>query len=118
MPTSPDDEPHECMPLALQSLFFKLQFGPGAAPTRDLTRSFGWDHADAFMQHDVQELNRVLCEKLEAKMKGTAVDGTIARLFEGHTHNFVECINVDGVSTRTESFMDLQVGGAGGGGGG
>jgi hypothetical protein len=24
---------------------------------------------DAFMQHDVQELNRVLCEKLEEKMK-------------------------------------------------
>ncbi len=25
------------------------------------------------MQHDVQELNRVLCEKLETKMKGTKV---------------------------------------------
>ena len=109
MPTSPDDEPHANMPLALQSLFYKLQFGPGAAPTKDLTRSFGWDTVDAFMQHDVQELNRVLCERLEAKMKGTAVDGTIAKLFEGHTHNFVECVHVDGVSTRTESFMDLQL---------
>jgi ubiquitin carboxyl-terminal hydrolase 7 len=37
--------------------------------TKDLTRSFGWDANDSFMQHDVQELNRVLCDKLEEKMK-------------------------------------------------
>ena len=37
--------------------------------TKDLTKSFGWDSYDAFMQHDVQELNRVLQEKLEEKMK-------------------------------------------------
>jgi hypothetical protein len=37
--------------------------------TKDLTKSFGWSSMDAFMQHDVQELNRVLCEKLEEKMK-------------------------------------------------
>lgn len=37
--------------------------------TKDLTKSFGWGTYDAFMQHDVQELNRVLCEKLEEKMK-------------------------------------------------
>jgi ubiquitin carboxyl-terminal hydrolase 7 len=109
MPTSPDDEPHASIALALQSLFFKLQFGPSAVPTKDLTRSFGWDSVDAFMQHDVQELNRVLCEKLEDKMKGTAVDDTVAKLFEGHTENFVRCINVECESTRKESFMDLQL---------
>lgn len=37
--------------------------------TKELTKSFGWTSYDAFMQHDVQELNRVLCEKLEDKMK-------------------------------------------------
>jgi ubiquitin carboxyl-terminal hydrolase 7 len=37
--------------------------------TKELTKSFGWDTYDAFMQHDVQELNRVLQEKLEDKMK-------------------------------------------------
>ena len=31
----------------------------------------------------IQELMRVLCDKLEEKMKGTAVDGTIKKLFEG-----------------------------------
>lgn len=37
--------------------------------TKDLTQSFGWDSTDAFQQHDVQELNRILCDRLEEKMK-------------------------------------------------
>ena len=47
----------------------QLQFGDASVSTKDLTKSFGWDTYDAFMQHDVQELNRVLQEKLEDKMK-------------------------------------------------
>lgn len=47
----------------------QLQFSKSTVATKDLTKSFGWTSADAFMQHDVQELNRVLCEKLEEKMK-------------------------------------------------
>ncbi|KAK9823704.1 hypothetical protein WJX72_004794 [[Myrmecia] bisecta] len=109
MPTTEDDEPAKSMPLALQSLFYKLQFGDTSVSTKDLTKSFGWDTQEAFMQHDVQELNRVLCEKLEEKMKATKVEGTINKLFEGHTHNFIECTDVDFKSTRRESFMDLQL---------
>jgi hypothetical protein len=123
MPTSEEDDPLKSIPLALQSLFYKvgrtaarrfplvgrladmhawvepglhvhtvwcgfawvrreelqsvmccrcraqLQFGEASVSTKDLTKSFGWDTYDAFMQHDVQELNRVLQEKLEDKMK-------------------------------------------------
>lgn len=47
----------------------QLQFTNVSASTKDLTKSFGWDNHEAFMQHDVQELNRVLCENLEGKMK-------------------------------------------------
>ncbi len=50
-------------------IFVQLQFGEASVSTKDLTKSFGWDSYDAFMQHDVQELNRVLQEKLEEKMK-------------------------------------------------
>ena len=31
------------------------------------------------------------------------------KLFEGHTVNYIECINVDYKSTRREPFMDVQV---------
>jgi ubiquitin carboxyl-terminal hydrolase 7 len=47
----------------------QLQFGQSSVSTKDLTKSFGWDSFEAFLQHDAQELNRVLCEKLEDKMK-------------------------------------------------
>ncbi|CAN1298219.1 Ubiquitin C-terminal hydrolase 12 [Linum perenne] len=66
-------------------------------------------HIPYFRKHDVQELNRVLSEKLEDKMKGTVVEGTIQQLFEGHAMNYIECINVDYKSTRKESFYDLQL---------
>lgn len=50
-------------------LLLQLQFGDSSVSTKDLTKSFGWDTMDSFMQHDVQELNRVLCDNLEEKMK-------------------------------------------------
>jgi hypothetical protein len=62
-----------CVCVSLRALkicaMLQLQFGDSCVSTKDLTKSFGWDTYEAFMQHDVQELNRVLCEKLEDKMK-------------------------------------------------
>ncbi|XP_060169981.1 ubiquitin C-terminal hydrolase 13-like isoform X3 [Lycium barbarum] len=109
MPTTVNDMPSASIPLALQSLFYKLQYSDNSVATKELTKSFGWDTYDSFMQHDVQELNRVLCEKLEEKMKGTVVEGSIQQLFEGHHMNYIECINVDYKSTRKESYYDLQL---------
>ncbi|KAL9266601.1 Ubiquitin C-terminal hydrolase 13-like protein [Drosera capensis] len=109
MPTTENDLPSTSISLALQSLFYKLQHSDGSVATKELTKSFGWDTYDSFMQHDVQEFNRVLCEKLEDKMKGTVVEGTIQNLFEGHHMSYIECINVDYKSTRKESFFDIQL---------
>lgn len=49
------------------------------------------------------------CTEIYFLVQGTKVEGTIAELFEGHMHMFIECINVDYKSTRRESFMDLQL---------
>ena len=50
-----------CVPLQLAALFGRLQLSTcQAASTRELTASFGWSRAEAFRQHDVQELCRVL----------------------------------------------------------
>jgi ubiquitin carboxyl-terminal hydrolase 7 len=72
--------------------------------TTELTKSFGWDTIDSFMQHDVQEFNRVLCDKLETKMKGTSVEGAINYLLEGKMKSYVRCTNVNYESAREESF--------------
>lgn len=42
-----------------------------SAGTTELTKSFGWKSLDSFLQHDVQEFNRVLQDKLESKMKAS-----------------------------------------------
>lgn len=77
MPTTENDMPSGSIPLALQSLFYKLQYSDNSVATKELTKSFGWDTYDSFMQHDVQELNRVLCEKLEDKMKVCCGNGRL-----------------------------------------
>ena len=51
----------------------------------------------------------MLSDNLEAKMKGTVVDGMISKLFEGKSQNYVECINVDFRSSREEPFYDLSL---------
>jgi len=81
-----NDVATESVALALQRVFYGLQtsdqpvgtyqtqsvieatliLSPG---TQELTKSFGWKSLDSFMQHDVQEFNRVLQDKLESKMK-------------------------------------------------
>lgn len=50
------------------------------------------------------------CTPPSALPQGTRVEGMINRLFEGHTLNYLECINVEYKSSRKESFMDVQVG--------
>ena len=54
-----------------------MQFTDTCVSTKDLTKSFGWDTVESFMQHDIQELNRVLTDKLDEKMKARgALPGT------------------------------------------
>eukprot|EP00667_Euglena_gracilis_P000622 EG_transcript_622 len=97
------------IPAALQRVFYELQYGHTAVDTQELTRSFGWDSSEAFRQHDVHELNRVLCDTLERKMKMTEVAGTMELLFKGVTTNVIQCLDISFESRTKESFYDLQL---------
>lgn len=95
--------------LTLQRLFYHLQTSNDAVATLELTKSFGWDTQEIFAQQDVQELNRILMENLETKMKGTVVESVLNKLFVGKTKTYVRCINVDYKSERIEDFWDIQL---------
>ncbi|SSD60241.1 related to Ubiquitin carboxyl-terminal hydrolase 15 [Saccharomycodes ludwigii] len=97
------------VPLALQRAFYLLQTSNQPLDTLELTKSFGWDTGDAFTQHDVQELNRILMECLEQKMKGTSVEGKLNELFVGKMKSYIKCVNVDYESSRVEDFWDIQL---------
>lgn len=108
MPTESDDCT-KSVPLALQRVFYELQFCDTAVGTKKLTKSFGWETLDTFMQHDVQELCRVLLENMESKMKNTCVDGTIPKLFEGKMLSYIRCKHVNYCSQKEEAFYDIQL---------
>ncbi|KAH7716481.1 Peptidase C19 [Aphelenchoides avenae] len=108
MPTEEDD-PDNSVALAMQRVFYELQFASTPVGTKKLTRSFGWDSVDSFLQHDVQELCRVLLDNLESKMKNTCVADTIPSLFKGRMKSYIKCTNVAFESSREESFYDVQL---------
>ncbi|ORY19215.1 hypothetical protein BCR34DRAFT_621068 [Clohesyomyces aquaticus] len=94
---------------ALQRLFYLLQTSNSAVATNDLTQSFGWDSKQIFEQQDVQELSRVLMDKLDEKMKGTEAEGALEKMFVGKMKTYISCINVDYESSRMEDFWDIQL---------
>lgn len=73
MPTESDDST-KSVALALQRVFYELQTSDKPVGTKKLTRSFGWETLDSFMQHDVQEFLRVLLDKLESKVSCILVE--------------------------------------------
>lgn len=109
MPTSAEEVAEKSLPLALQQVFWKLQYSRGCVGTKALTSSFGWQESDAFEQHDVQELYRILCDRLEQKMKGSAVEKYLNYLFEGTFYQYIQCLNVPFKSERSEPFQDLSL---------
>lgn len=103
------DRPTESIALALQRTFFRLQTSEAPVGTQELTRSFGWDSVESFMQHDVHEFSRVLLDELEKRMKGTAVGGTVERLLTGRVQSVKKCTQVAFESVREEAFYDVQL---------
>ncbi|CAB1350298.1 unnamed protein product, partial [Coregonus sp. 'balchen'] len=81
MPTEGDDS-SKSVPLALQRVFYELQHSDKPVGTKKLTKSFGWETLDSFMQHDVQELCRV---------------------------SYIQCKHVDYRSERIEDYYDIQL---------
>ncbi|KAF2235914.1 ubiquitin carboxyl-terminal hydrolase 21 [Viridothelium virens] len=94
---------------ALQRLFYRLQRESGAVSTTELTASFGWESKQIFEQQDVQELSRILMERMEERMKGTEAENALAKMFVGKMKTYISCINVDYESSRIEDFWDIQL---------
>lgn len=97
------------VPLALQRIFYQLSTSDDPVGTLELTKSFGWDSSDAFTQHDVQELNRILMDKLETAMKGTQIENKLNDIFVGKMKSYIKCVDVPYESSRVEDFWDIQL---------
>ena len=109
VPPNEGETLHTSTVLALQNVFHKLQIDHDQVTTKDLTRAFGWNSLDSFLQQDVQEMMRVLLDKLEEKMKGTLVADVTKKLFAGKVKSYIRCVEVDYESSREEEFYDIQL---------
>ncbi|GAB0088457.1 Ubiquitin carboxyl-terminal hydrolase [Sergentomyia squamirostris] len=98
------------IPYQLQKLFLKLQTSEKPAiETTDLTRSFGWDSTEAWQQHDIQELCRVMFDALEQKFKNTQQADLINRLYQGKMIDYVKCLECGTEKSREDTFLDIPL---------
>ncbi|XP_054709133.1 ubiquitin carboxyl-terminal hydrolase 47-like [Uloborus diversus] len=105
-----EDEGSKSIPFQLQKLFLQLQTSKKpAVGTTELTTSFGWDSSEAWQQHDVQELCRVMFDALEQKFKNTEQSDLISTLYEGKLKDYVKCLECGYESAREDTFLDVPL---------
>lgn len=98
------------IPFQLRQLFAKLQLSDlRSVSTKGLTKSFGWTDAEAFTQHDVQELLRVLFDALEQAWEGTPQHSLINDLYQGAVLDYVKCSACGYKSARRDTYLDIQL---------
>ncbi|RUP51143.1 hypothetical protein BC936DRAFT_149693 [Jimgerdemannia flammicorona] len=78
-----------------------------ASYTTELTGSFGWDSLDTSMEHDFLLFNRILQENLKSKMKNTAGNGDMKKLFVGKMKTYGKGISIDYEFSRVEDYYDI-----------
>ncbi|XP_013394518.1 ubiquitin carboxyl-terminal hydrolase 47 isoform X3 [Lingula anatina] len=103
-------DPAKNIPFQLQKLFLQLQTSKRRAiETTDLTKSFGWDSSEAWQQHDVQELCRVMFDALETKWKNTDQADLINHLYQGKLKDYVMCMECKNESARVDAYLDIPL---------
>jgi len=99
----------DCIPYQIKKLFAKLQLKKRQAEeTKSLTKSFQWGSADAFYQHDIQELCRVLFEAIEMSLNNNDKN-FINEIFEGKSASVVQCKECNYESIRSDKFLDISL---------
>nr|CAD7196168.1 unnamed protein product [Timema douglasi] len=105
-----EQEEAKSIPYQLQKLFLLLQTSAkSAVETTELTRSFGWHSNEAWQQHDIQELCRVMFDALEQKFKNTQHSDLILRLYEGKMIDYVKCLDCSTEKSREDTFLDIPL---------
>ncbi|VDP21524.1 unnamed protein product [Onchocerca flexuosa] len=96
------------IPCQLQKLFLLLQTSDRESlETLDLTASFGWSNSEAYEQHDIQELCRIMFDAL--KQKWSKVDASFQELYRGNMEDFVKCLFCQKENVKQDEFLDLPL---------
>ncbi|KAI9256487.1 hypothetical protein BDA99DRAFT_516547 [Phascolomyces articulosus] len=93
---------------ALQELFYQLQFSSKTVETTELTKAFGWDALELFIEHDLFEVKEVLQASLERS--NPSLPGLYRRLF-GIRYANGKCdydfqLDMDGIPTLDQALSN------------
>jgi ubiquitin carboxyl-terminal hydrolase 47 len=99
------------IPYQLQRLFAHLHISrKRAVDTRNLTKSFGWESAQSFEQHDTQEFCRVLFDAIEQSFAISGEQCTFLRdLYQGEYVSYVKCLSCGHESQSVDKYMDISL---------
>lgn len=88
----------------LQKIFAKMYISEKKSiSTKGLTKAFGWNETDTFIQNDVHELLKILFDSVSYEIKG------IGDLFTGKFIDYVICENCKTRSSREQIFNELSL---------
>lgn len=105
-----EEEAVKSIPYQLQKLFLMLQTSDKkSVGTTDITKSFGWDSSDAWHQHDIQELCRVMFDALEKTWQNTEQADLINQLYQGRMKDCVQCLQCGWESSKTVAYQDVPL---------
>ncbi len=57
----------------------------------------------------LQELMRVLFDRLGQSFLNAGLDNTLVPMYEGHMLDYIRCMECGNQRTRTDTFLDVQV---------
>ena len=91
-------------------MFAQLQtLNVDSISTSALTSCFGWKDDEAFQQHDVSELNRILLDAIELSLKGTKQESLVCDLYKGTSVQTITCSVCKYTSERKDEFLDISL---------
>ena len=94
--------------IKLRRFFSQLQKGNrDAIGTKEITKAFGWLNREAYTQHDVHELNRILLDAIERSLVGTKQFNLINKIYHGTTVYRTFCFECKNCSIKEDDFLDL-----------
>ncbi|KAH7701979.1 ubiquitin carboxyl-terminal hydrolase 47-like protein [Aphelenchoides avenae] len=96
----------------LQKLFLLLQSSnKSSLETTDLTASFEWQFDEAYDEHDVQELCRLMFDALEHKWRMEPGHATLIQdLYKGTMQDWLKCLKCQTERVNEATFLDLPLG--------
>lgn len=109
MQTDDSDHPQNSPCLAIQHLFYKLQYQKTSVKINDLIKALDWDCDDVRLQHDTLKIEDVLSGELGKEIKVSNSKDWISELLMGEYSKYIESPSMEDISTSKHSYIGIPL---------